>query len=188
MAFITMAVTTIFWIIIIIISVAVHFKLKRRRFSQNVHPVEGYEMGASNREQATETERYVDFERIRTSTQGPNSTSSDSVSDSQRVPTSQASTQEPVPPEFDSQTSVPEDHTIANSAAEGEERVSGSAESKDSIFSKEEIKGSAEAGDSDNTNEGEKTRPRTKSRSLSTTSHRKESSHPVELEKLIHSS
>ena len=148
--FITMAVTTVFWIITIIATVCI-----RRRCSHNVHPIQNYEMGLvnpSNGEQVADNERYVDMDRIRTSTQGP---SSDFVTDSQRLPTSEALMQEPAPPNFGSQTSAPEDPTTANSAAEGEEKiVSDPAESDNFVFGKE-IGWSAEADDNDNTNQEE---------------------------------
>ena len=196
MCLITMVVTTVFCIIVVCIVCIV---LKRRRHSKSVHPVEGLEMNLRNRgnggngRQPTDHDRYVDLDGISsrettslTSMQGPNSTSNDSVRDSQRSPTSQTSTQEPAPPKADGAQEDPS--TIAES-------VSGSTEGKDSIFSKE-IGGSAEwnsgasteADDNDNTNQGEESHPRTRStRSLSITSPRKESGHPEEKKRLISS-
>ena len=186
--FITMLVTTVFWIIIIIVVCIV---LKRRR--------QGYKMNLRNRgnggngRQPTDHDRYVDLSPRETtsltSTRGPNSASNDSVCDSQRSPTSQTSTQEPAPPKVDG---AQEDPTTT---AESEDAFSGSTEGKDSTFSKE-IGGSAEwnsgasteADDNDNTNQGEESHPRTRStRSLSITSPRKESGHPEEKKRLISS-
>ena len=180
---ITMAVTTVFWTIVVCIVCIV---LKRRRHSKTV---EGLEMNLRNRGNGGNGGQHgISSQETTslTSMQGPNSTSNDSVRDSQRSPTSQTSTQEPAPPKADGAQEDPS--TIAES-------VSGSTEGKDSIFSKE-IGGSAEwnsgasteADDNDNTNQGEESHPRTRStRSLSITSPRKESGHPEEKKRLISS-